>query len=133
MYCIDCFGTVCISVYMYTQIYIYIYIVSAHVALPIQLYGCFQQIFLLLLQVSSLELVQELHQVLMDREETCHRTCFSLQINGKTLDNFAELKTVEDLKDGIEIKVVEGIVFILLLRSNIGVSVVQMINLHLDF
>ena len=43
----------------------------------------------------------------MDREETCHRTCFSLQLNGLTLDNFAELKTIEGLKDGSVIKVVD--------------------------
>ena len=59
-------------------------------------------------QVSPQEMVQELHQLLMDREDTCHRTCFSLQFNGTTLDNFSELKTVEGIKEGAEIKVVEG-------------------------
>jgi len=59
------------------------------------------------IQVSSMELVQEIHQLLMDREDTCHRTCFSLQMDGITLDNFAELKTVEGLKEGSLIKVVE--------------------------
>ena len=54
-----------------------------------------------------MELVQEIHQLLMDREDTCHRTCFSLQLDGTTLDNFAELKTVEGLKEGSLIKVVE--------------------------
>lgn len=52
-----------------------------------------------------MELVQEIHQVLMDREDTCHRTCFSLQLDGVTLDNFAELKNIEGLKDGSVIKV----------------------------
>ncbi|XP_071946355.1 clustered mitochondria protein homolog [Antedon mediterranea] len=59
------------------------------------------------LQVSSSELVQEIHQVLMDREDTCHRTCFTLQLEGVILDNFAELKTVEGLKEGSVLKVVE--------------------------
>ncbi|XP_022920942.1 clustered mitochondria protein homolog isoform X1 [Onthophagus taurus] len=59
------------------------------------------------IQVSSMELVQEIHQLLMDREDTCHRTCFSLQLDGNTLDNFAELKNVEGLKEGSIIKVVE--------------------------
>ncbi|XP_058837912.1 clustered mitochondria protein homolog [Topomyia yanbarensis] len=59
------------------------------------------------IQVSSMELVQEIHQLLMDREDTCHRTCFSLQLDGVTLDNFAELKNIEGLKDGSVIKVVE--------------------------
>lgn len=62
---------------------------------------------LLSVQLSSMELVQEIHQLLMDREDTCHRTCFSLQLDGVTLDNFAELKSVEGLKHGSTIKVVE--------------------------
>lgn len=59
------------------------------------------------IQVSSMELVQEIHQLLMDREDTCHRTCFSLQLDGVTLDNFAELKNITGLKEGSIIKVVE--------------------------
>lgn len=59
------------------------------------------------IQVSSTEIVQELHQLLMEREDTCHRTCFSLQLDGNTLDNFAELKSIPGLKDGSIIKVVE--------------------------
>ena len=54
-----------------------------------------------------MELVQEIHHLLMDREDTCHRTCFSLQLDGVTLDNFAELKNIEGLKEGSVIKVVE--------------------------
>lgn len=61
----------------------------------------------LMIQVSSMELVQEIHQLLMDREDTCHRTCFSLQLDGVTLDNFAELKNIEGLKEGSTVKVVE--------------------------
>lgn len=59
------------------------------------------------IQVSSTELVQEIHHLLMDREDTCHRTCFSLQLDGVTLDNFAELKNIEGLKEGSVIKVIE--------------------------
>ncbi|KAM6946469.1 clustered mitochondria protein homolog [Aplochiton taeniatus] len=59
------------------------------------------------LQVSPQEMVQEIHQVLMDREDTCHRTCFSLQLDGNVLDNFAELKTIEGLQEGSLLKVVE--------------------------
>lgn len=61
-----------------------------------------------LLKVSPQEMVQEIHQVLMDREDTCHRTCFSLQLDGNVLDNFAELKTIEGLQEGSLLKVVEG-------------------------
>jgi protein TIF31 len=59
-------------------------------------------------QVTSSELVQEIHQVLMDKEETCHRTCFSLQVDGTILDNFTELKNIDGLKEGSLLKVVEG-------------------------
>lgn len=59
-------------------------------------------------QVSPQEMVQEIHQVLMDREDTCHRTCFSLQLDGNVLDNFAELKSIEGLQEGSVLKVVEG-------------------------
>ncbi|KAG8450710.1 hypothetical protein GDO86_003111 [Hymenochirus boettgeri] len=59
------------------------------------------------IQVSPQEMVQEIHQVLMDREDTCHRTCFSLQLDGNVLDNFAELKTIEGFQEGSVLKVVE--------------------------
>jgi hypothetical protein len=59
------------------------------------------------LQVTSMELVQEINQMLMDKEETCHRTCFSLQLDGQPLDSFSELKTIEGLKDGSVFKVVD--------------------------
>lgn len=57
--------------------------------------------------VLAMEMVQEIHQMLMDREDSCHRTCFSLQLDGVTLDNFSELKSIENLKDGSVLKVVE--------------------------
>uniref|UniRef100_A0A1I7W360 CLU_N domain-containing protein n=1 Tax=Loa loa TaxID=7209 RepID=A0A1I7W360_LOALO len=60
------------------------------------------------LQVNSSEMVQELHQVLLEREATCHRTCFSLQLNGISLDHFTELKNVAGLTDGSVLRVVEG-------------------------
>ncbi|VDK54443.1 unnamed protein product [Cylicostephanus goldi] len=41
-------------------------------------------------------MVQELHQVLLEREATCHKTCFSLQLNGVTLDNFTEIRAVPE-------------------------------------
>ncbi|XP_030073373.1 clustered mitochondria protein homolog isoform X2 [Microcaecilia unicolor] len=59
------------------------------------------------IQVSPKELVQEIIQVLMEHEDSCHRTCFSLQHEGNVLDNFAELRSVEGLKDGSLLKVIE--------------------------
>uniref|UniRef100_A0A3B3ZPN6 Clu domain-containing protein n=1 Tax=Periophthalmus magnuspinnatus TaxID=409849 RepID=A0A3B3ZPN6_9GOBI len=60
------------------------------------------------IQVSGQMLVAELHQVLMDHELTCHRTCFSLQLGGAVLDSLAELKSIQSLQEGEVIKVVEG-------------------------
>ncbi|KAM4620387.1 clustered mitochondria protein homolog [Polymixia lowei] len=59
------------------------------------------------LQVSSQMLVAELHQVLMDHELTCHRTCFSLQLGGAALDNLTELRSIQGIQEGVLIKVVE--------------------------
>ncbi|MCI4386369.1 hypothetical protein PGIGA_G00061460 [Pangasianodon gigas] len=58
-------------------------------------------------QASPLAMVQEIKQVLMDREETCHRTCFSLQLDGNTLDNFTNLKSITGLQEGSLLKIVE--------------------------
>lgn len=59
-------------------------------------------------QVSSGEIVQEIHRALIEREDSCHRTCFSLNFDGQTLDLFTDLKSIEGLKEGSEIRVVEG-------------------------
>uniref|UniRef100_UPI0037E941DA clustered mitochondria protein homolog n=1 Tax=Semicossyphus pulcher TaxID=241346 RepID=UPI0037E941DA len=59
------------------------------------------------LQVSGQMLVAELHQVLMDHELTCHRTCFSLQLGGSVLDSLTELRAIQDIQEGALIKVVE--------------------------
>lgn len=58
--------------------------------------------------MNSGEMVQELHQVLLERDSTCHRTCFSLQLDGVPLDHFTELKNIEGMKDGAVLKVAEG-------------------------
>ncbi|XP_058615136.1 clustered mitochondria protein homolog isoform X2 [Onychostoma macrolepis] len=58
-------------------------------------------------QVSPLAMVQEIKQVLMDRDETCRRTCFSLQLNGVTLDNFTHLRSIPGLQEGSILRVVE--------------------------
>lgn len=64
-------------------------------------------------------MVQELHQVLLERDSTCHRTCFSLQLDGVPLDHFTELKNIEGMKDGAVLKVAEG-----LLLNTVGVAII---------
>ncbi|XP_032388908.1 clustered mitochondria protein homolog isoform X2 [Etheostoma spectabile] len=59
------------------------------------------------LQVSGQMLVEELHQVLMEHEITCHRTCFSLQLGGIMLDSLTELRSIQGIQDRVQIKVVE--------------------------
>lgn len=46
--------------------------------------------------------------MLMDTEEQCHRTCFALHLNSNTLDAYTELKNIPGMKEGAEIKVLEG-------------------------
>lgn len=46
--------------------------------------------------------------MLMDTEEQCHRTCFSLNVDGTTLDAYTELKNIAGMKEGAEIRVLEG-------------------------
>ncbi|CAI5445005.1 unnamed protein product [Caenorhabditis angaria] len=59
------------------------------------------------LNVHDTELVQELFQTLLDREQTCHRTCFSLAINGNQIDNYSEVRNVPGFVDGCTISVVD--------------------------
>ncbi|XP_031550707.1 clustered mitochondria protein homolog [Actinia tenebrosa] len=51
--------------------------------------------------------VQDLRQIVLDRPESCYRTCFSLVFDGTRLDDFAELHMIEGLKDNCVIKIVE--------------------------
>lgn len=50
-------------------------------------------------------LVGELHQVLMEHQITCHRTCFSLRLGDVPLDSHTKLCSIQD---GAVIKVEEG-------------------------
>ncbi|EGT33487.1 CBN-CLU-1 protein [Caenorhabditis brenneri] len=59
------------------------------------------------LHLSDNELVQELYQTLLDREATCHRTCFSLYLNGTAVDNYSEVRAVPGFVDGCTLNVVD--------------------------
>lgn len=50
-----------------------------------------------------------MRQVVLDRPESCYRTCFSLLLDGVRLDDFAELHMIEGLQENSLVKVVEGI------------------------
>ena len=47
-------------------------------------------------------------QVLQEREGTCHRTCYSLQLDGRALDHYSEIRSVPGLENESTLKVVEG-------------------------
>ncbi|KAL7677563.1 hypothetical protein ACOME3_003798 [Neoechinorhynchus agilis] len=50
-------------------------------------------------KVMSGQLVQELIQVLMDRSETCHKSCFLLRLpDGSPLENFAEISSFKQIQ-----------------------------------
>ncbi|CAA81605.1 Clustered mitochondria protein homolog [Caenorhabditis elegans] len=59
------------------------------------------------LHLSDNELVQELYQTLLDREATCHRTCFSLYLNGTAVDNYSEVRAIPGFVDGCTLNVVD--------------------------
>ncbi|GAV03873.1 hypothetical protein RvY_14242, partial [Ramazzottius varieornatus] len=57
--------------------------------------------------ISTGDLVHEIRLVLSDRESTCHRTCYSLQVDGTAIDLFAEIKQYEQIKDGCTVRLVD--------------------------
>ncbi|MGH0140692.1 UNVERIFIED_CONTAM: hypothetical protein FKN15_044716 [Acipenser sinensis] len=59
------------------------------------------------LQVRCRELAQSLLQALGEREETCQRTCYSLQLQGVALDPLSELGAVEGLAPGAVLRLLE--------------------------
>ncbi|VDN97985.1 unnamed protein product [Rodentolepis nana] len=60
------------------------------------------------LTVSPNEIVQEIHRAITEREDFCHRTCFYLTFNNVKLDLYTDIKSIAGLKNGSEIRLVEG-------------------------
>ena len=59
-------------------------------------------------QMSSRDTVHDLSQLLLERPESCYRTCTSAWHNKKRLDDFSELGMVEELQPGDQVELVEG-------------------------
>lgn len=53
-------------------------------------------------------MVQELYHVLLERDATCHRTCFKIYYENKPLDHFTEIRNIAQIKNRAVFKVVEG-------------------------
>lgn len=60
------------------------------------------------MQLAPSELIQSLSQLLQEREDCCAKTCFSLKLDGSTLDVFSEVRSIENLNENSVIKFVEG-------------------------
>ena len=58
--------------------------------------------------MNTSDLVHEIRLVLSDRESSCHRTSYSLQVDGTSIDLFAEIKQYEQMKDGCTVRLVDG-------------------------
>ena len=58
--------------------------------------------------MTGTELVQELRQFSVERNESCYRTCMGLYHNGAKLEEFVEVGSVEGIKNGSVIKFEEG-------------------------
>ena len=54
------------------------------------------------------ELVQELQQFSVERNESCYCTCMGLYHNGAKMEEFVEEGSVEGIKSGSVIKFEEG-------------------------
>nr|CDS27343.1 eukaryotic translation initiation [Hymenolepis microstoma] len=59
------------------------------------------------LTVSPNEIVQEIHRAITEREDCCHRTCFYLTFNNEKLDLYTDIKSIQGLKRGSEVRLVE--------------------------
>jgi len=73
----------------------------------------------LYLQFSFQDNVQDMRQVVLDRSESCYKTCFSLWLDGVRLDDFAELHMIEGLKENSLVKVIEGMHAVIILSESI--------------
>ena len=58
--------------------------------------------------MTGTELVHELRQFTVERNESCYRTCMGLYHNGANLEEFVEVGSVEGIKNGSVIKFEEG-------------------------
>lgn len=56
-------------------------------------------------------MVQELYHVLLERDHTCHRTCFKIYYENKPLDHFVEIRNITNIKTRAVFHVVEGFYF----------------------
>ena len=64
---------------------------------------------LLPLQLSSNDTVQDVKQIVYDRQETSYRTSLSAQFEGKKLEDYLDLSSVEGLQNNSVIKFIEGL------------------------
>ncbi|XP_047142254.1 clustered mitochondria protein homolog isoform X1 [Hydra vulgaris] len=59
------------------------------------------------IQLSNHDTVQDIRQVVLEKPECCHRTCFSLYLDNTRLDDFMELHDITALNNDSVIKVVD--------------------------
>ena len=64
--------------------------------------------FLHSFQLTSRDTVHDLLQYALERPECCYRTALSVRHKGKRLDDFFEIGSVEGLRDGDTVELVEG-------------------------
>lgn len=60
------------------------------------------------LQLSSNDTVQDVKQIVYDRQESSYRTSLSAQFEGKKLEDYLDLNSIEGLQNDSVIKFVEG-------------------------
>ena len=59
-------------------------------------------------QLTARDTVHDLLQYALERPESCFRTALSVRHKGKRLDDFFEIGSIEELRDGDSVELVEG-------------------------
>ena len=63
-------------------------------------------------QMSTRDTVHDLSQLLLERPESCYRTCTSAWHRKRRLDDFSELGMVEELQGGDLVELMEGEMYV---------------------
>lgn len=61
------------------------------------------------IQIGDTDICQELYHTILEKENTCHRTCFRIYYQDLPLDHFTEIKNIPDIKNNAVFRIVEGI------------------------
>lgn len=59
------------------------------------------------IRIGDTDICQELYHTILEKENTCHRTCFRIYYQDLPLDHFTEIKNIPDIKNNAVFRIVE--------------------------